>query len=575
MASKNKKVGIWQTVARSYNEGVGWSDNYPHGGPNEYSYTSSFIDYRAKTAGEAIDNLVQPTMSFSNVITNPKIMTNLDDTIAKARKQELTYLKNHKFKLNNQASWGQIITGINEILSTSEIFERNLQLLKQYVSHTNDTKEYRDITSLFGEYIQTAANQVIPKINGQVANMSAKDFNDLTEKIIKLALKNLFSETDYVDKNGNIHTHTSIADRETMKALQAYGVLVQHINKMVNADFLQDVSKILHLRDFFIKTQETYQYNQRNNLKKGQEGYRKQPKIYSRAQKGSMTGTVGETLRAGMNALLGGYSQTTHGGLIDLSLKVGQGGAKADRLQAHFTLTQTNAKVDFGLAGNSSGDNNSAVVNSIENFEELMQQLDLAGAKGELVVISDKSYLINKNFEIGWEKGENGGFSAQEATTLSNIGDILEKVKSPVDPTELIDFLSNCGDDMILGNQQDDVMHALATQIGAFLFNSVHVSFHIPTGINMIHVLYLSGVYVPLSIILEGIKKALYGALNNFSVESFVTVNFYNGETVPKPWKTEQEWIDFRQKRIDDTKLKIRFLEDFAQFIVDAINGAI
>lgn len=574
--AKTKKVGNWQSATRKYNQGVGWYRNYPHGGPNEYSYTSGFRDFRETTAEEAVSNLVQPALKFSDVIQNPQIMTNLEEVIAKARQQELTYLNNHGFKLDIYADWSMLIRGVNEILSTQEIFERNIQLLKQY-NDTQDktTKDYRDVTSLFGDYIKTAANQLIPKIEGHVADMTEQDFTNLTEQVIKLALKNMFSETDYIDSDGNIRTRVKKSDRATMQALQAYGSLLQYIDKIANLKFLEDTSRILHLKDFFIKTQNAYLYNQENELKRGQKGYKRQPSIYLKKQKGAMSGTVGETLRTQVRAALGGYSQKIEGDLIDMSLQIGQGNAKADRFEGRLTLTETDATVNLNLAGDSSGENSSKVVNSIENLESLMKQLDAAGAKGEMVLISDKTYLINQNFKIGWDEGENGGFSAQDATTLSNIGDILEKIKSPIDPTDLIDYLSNCGDNMLLGNQQEDVMQALATQIGAFLFNSVHIDFYIPTNINMVHILYLSGVYVPLSIVLEGIQKALYGALANFSVQSFVTVDFKNGGTTPERWKTEKQWIDFRQDRIDETKLKIRFLEDFAQFIVDAVNGAI
>lgn len=574
--AQNKKVGIWQTLSRTYDKGVGWSDNYPHGGPNEYSYTTGFYEYRPTTGKKAINNLVQPALAFSNVIANPALMTNLDAIIAQARKSELQYLNNHGFKIGNYADWSNLVIGVNEILSTSEIFERNIQLLKQYVDTTNTrTKDYRDMFSLFGDYIRTAAGKIIPTIKGRIVDMTANDFDILNKEIIQTALENLFSATDYMDDQGNIITRPKKKEKETLQAIQAYSELLQYMDKIIDANFIKNTSDILKLKDFYQKTQDTILYNEENQLKKSQKGYKSLPSIYPKRQKGAMSGNVGEVLRAQIGGALGGFSQTIHNDVIDLNIRIGQAGGKADRLAANLLLTQSNAVVKFNLASDTTGENQSKVVNSIDNLEQLMKQLDAAGAKGEMVLISDKSYLINQSFKIGWDEGENGGFSAQDATTLANIGDLLEKIKSPLDPTELIDYLSNCGERMILGNQQNDVMDAIATQIGSFLFNSVHIDFTVPSGINMVHILYLSGIYVPLSVVLEGIKEALYGTLKNFSVESFVTVQFQNGDTTPEKWKTEQEWINFRQDRITDTKLKIRFLEDFAQFIVDAVNGAI
>ena len=181
--AQNKKVGIWQTLSRTYDKGVGWSDNYPHGGPNEYSYTTGFYEYRPTTGKKAINNLVQPALAFSNVIANPALMTNLDAIIAQARKSELQYLNNHEFKVGTYADWSDLVIGVNEILSTSEIFERNIQLLKQYVDTTNTrTKDYRDVFSLFGDYIKTAAGKIIPTIKGRILDMTANDFDTLNKE---------------------------------------------------------------------------------------------------------------------------------------------------------------------------------------------------------------------------------------------------------------------------------------------------------------------------------------------------------------------------------------------------------
>lgn len=574
-----KKRGAWQSASRTYSKGVGWSDNYPHGGPNEFSYTSSFYDYRPKTGMEAMGNLMAPSFGSLNPSINPQIIINLDGLIDRARQQELDYLNRHGFKLGNHADWGSLITGINRILSTSEIFERNIQLLKQYVdSEDSMTKDYRDITSLFGNYVQTAANQIISGISGRIADMTAADFDVLTEQIIRVALKNMLSETDYLtgdlSKGGKIKTHATNKDKEELEKLQAYAELLKFIDQIVSADFLKSVGEILHLKDFFIKTQQNIQYNVSHGLTKGKKGYKSQPSIYLKKQKGAMSGTVGEVIRSSIDAAMGGYSQTISNGVFSLALRVGQHGGKADRIQGSGTFANSQATVDFNLASNARGENQSNVVNSIDNFDKFMDQLDLAGAQGELVIISDKSYLINQMFEVGWDADKNGGFGAQDMSSLANIGDVLERVDSPVSPMDLMDYLSNCGDNMLLGNSQEYVMDSLASQIGAFLFNSAHITVSIPQGVNMINVMYLSGIYVPLSVILEGVKSAILNTLSGYNVRSFVEVQFQNGDTTPKHWVTLSEWEEFRLRRLNTTKLRITFLKDFAQFITDAVSGA-
>ena len=98
----------------------------------------------------------------------------------------------------------------------------------------------------------------------------------------------------------------------------------------------------------------------------------------------------------------------------------------------------------------------------------------------------------------------------------------------------------------------------------------------IPGGVNIIHIFQLSGVYVPLSIILEGVRNGL-DTTTDINVSSYVEVEFNASTDEPDSWtyaddKTDKDFKKFRKTKQRNNKMEINFLKDFASVIAEHVQ---
>ena len=76
---------------------------------------------------------------------------------------------------------------------------------------------------------------------------------------------------------------------------------------------------------------------------------------------------------------------------------------------------------------------------------------------------------------------------------------------------------------------------------------------------------------VPLSVYLESMKQALI-VNHDELIKSVNIVSSFKPEDAARGWKTEQEWIDFRNSRLEAVTFDIHFMKDFANFLLSNIT---
>ena len=114
-------------------------------------------------------------------------------------------------------------------------------------------------------------------------------------------------------------------------------------------------------------------------------------------------------------------------------------------------------------------------------------------------------------------------------------------------------------------------------QIGNFLFDDMSFEeTELPQNANIVHVFNLSGVYVPLSFILEGVKRGLDATIQEVELSEYVNVTFEASSTEPThSWNSENDFIQFRQAKMRENKLSFSFMQGFASVITQAVNSKI
>ena len=85
----------------------------------------------------------------------------------------------------------------------------------------------------------------------------------------------------------------------------------------------------------------------------------------------------------------------------------------------------------------------------------------------------------------------------------------------------------------------------------------------------------LSGIYVPLSIVLEGVYNSLVKTAESVTSEAQASTSVEiigGGEPAELPWDSEEVFNRFRQGRIDKTTISFHFLSNFTEFITKAMT---
>lgn len=507
---------------------------FPEGGPREWSYTSDFAVRFPKTgsaAKKAVGNTSILVTYNTAVSKQGRARQALVGLIDIARNAENNYLKKHGMTNANPNDWSELIRGINEILGTKASFEQNLKQLEKF--EKGESKEYHDLSVKLYDWLSQEAIKVVKN------NLNAPPAS-LVQEILQRGI-NRMRDYEVKDENGNV--------------TQPYYELYAVINVGLNNGFLKSMTEIYKLEDFIAQYQ---QY-----LISGG----KKPTLKVKGSKINAASSAEEIL-----------AQTTMGELakIHTSISSGDWNLTIDaqnpgplNYKPDAVLFEATYAASFEDSAKEIDQAKSKRVSGVRTAQQWFKHLE--EAKGDLVIASNKNYIINQMFAEGgvnWRGHERTpGFSAQSPMTLENFSSFADEINIP-QADYLIDYLANLGDGMILGSiPNNNILKGVAVQVGNFLFDDLTLT--PPSGLNVVHVFRLSGIYVPLSFVLHTVEQSLNTSIEE--MQQSVNVSIITGGSLPGDW-SDAEFISFRNEKMKENKIKINFLANFASLITRTMN---
>ena len=526
-----------------------WFDNYPHGGPAEYSYTSLFRNHFVKTGGEAWQNIQAAKNGAFGTINSQrnagKAIDELQRMIDMAYRGEVAFLANHQIK-DPGKNWGELIEDLNTILSTKDAFERNIQLLTKLANDDKSVKSYQDVSVYFKDKLQQAIEESWKDFPLGLET----EFSTILPTIATQAIKKMGDITDTITKDKEILPGRR-QEGEDYKAFQSMFSVINTIDE--NDTFLKDIREIFDFEQF-LKDYKDF----KENPYKSNGNRKKKPKLKYRAgrsQKGNMAEVLYTFLEQvkGNNGSIEWYTEQT-GGL----------NFKPDRVISTCNISYNEAAEQIKNSDYTSQSVRSKGVKTMEQFYK-----NIGDTKADIVLISDKNYFISPKFH---------GFTAQQDVTLNALAGALNAFHVKIFNTDnLINYLANIGSNMIETDIDQGILHSLSAQIGNFLFDDMSFEeTELPQNANIVHVFNLSGVYVPLSFILEGVKRGLDATIQEVELSEYVNVTFEASSTEPThSWNSENDFIQFRQAKMRENKLSFSFMQGFASVITQAVNSKI
>ena len=525
---------------------------YPHGKPAFYAYTKHFVqEFGGQTAYLAEANTKYPGLDGdANRGVVVKALWNLRALIDSARAAELAFINDTGININDSNNASDIFRTINLILNSKQTFERGMRYMQSLANaHPAETdKMYRDVSRYFAYYLDVTIEKEMNKLNKSIVTMTPKQIEALINRIISNALIESYKKVkDFVGPNGEIRGKFGKYDRANKKQQEQE---TQAITDMI------DIIKQLKSKGAFSQFGYLFDLNADTlNKKYAQAQLSLKQNSYHDAKVDSNYGGNALELITSVIAAEIGNINIQNSGLTIKGVHTGQANQmKADTLlfvgKGTINTDDYLQYVDRDTFGNRI---------RMQNVDALGRYLDnLENNIEHVIAISDKNYSITSHFD---------GINAQEKMNLQNAGLLLSQFGVDQIP-DLINYLANCGaGTMVQGQVADAVRTELQSYIGYFLFDNLKIEINGSPKVNVVNLMNVSGMYIPLSVYLEGVYNAIQDAASNPSSLVSVTISL-GGPTVQSEW-TPQTWGEFREEHETESFISYRILRGIADFITN------
>lgn len=523
------------------------SSFYPYHGPKQYSYTQEFRDYRPSTGGKAFVNTTYPGVNLPSV-THRNVLMNIKILKDGARAAEMAFLADTGIDLRSNNNAKTIFSLFNQILAAKEQTDRALKYLQQLSVEKGTTriteKTYRDVSRFFTYYLEKSLQKHLYGTHFNVTQRTDVQLQHDIDIILGEALEQTYSSVkDFINSKGDVQVKNGSKTRSG-----EYVAITQMLKIIQQLKGTGIFGKFGHLFNLDRSYFESLTREGQGNI------IVKKPKIDKKLD----TNYGGAALELVEGALTSEIAKLNvkNSDFTFLGQSMGQQNQmKADTMILVSASGSVNIP-DF-LQFVNKGDDPSVRVQNIKALEEYLTKL--SNKIKHVILVSDKNYSITTDFR---------GVSAQSAMNLKNLGNMLESFNVS-QTTELINYLANCGADMIHPDGAAKIRTTLASYIGYFLFDHLEISGTAKASdINTVNVINVSGVYIPLSVYLEGLYESLKPLEANPS--SLVSVSISPGGPTSgenyRPW-TQGVWKKFREEHELNTTVTYHILSGIAKFI--------
>lgn len=543
---------------------------YPHGKPAEYAYTERFTK-----VGNDINRMSEANTRYPGIDVEEgqqnilqEALENLQSLIDGARQAELNFLADTGMDIYNM-NGKDIFKAINLIFNSKDTIDRGLQYMKQLANPDKDSpysQTYRDVSKYFSSYLNKAIEEEMKGITGKrIALMTPDEVKEYVNQIISRALLLSYERVeDFIKKDGErrgkFGTNTKY-DKDVERAIQAVSDMTETIKELRKTGAFKEFGNLFNLSQDTLKEWRTTKQQTGKSIFARRKGSKyNNTKVASDYDANAL-----EVITSTAAALLGNINAHNMGGLLDLTI-VGQHTGKWNNMKADTLLFVAKANINTADYINEEEykKNIDSSIKSVraQNIDAIDKYFDvLKDNVSHVIAISDKNYSITADFK-------ERGIEAQKSN-LANVGEMLSKF-GVGQTQELINYLANCGASMVQGEVNSSIRTMLQTQIAYYLFDKIEVKVSGPkSSINVVNLINTGGMYIPLSVYLEGLYESLVRARNEVlgTPSQFVSVSIsLGGPTGGRIW-TEGTWARFRQQHEQKSFIEYKFLKNLAEFI--------
>lgn len=444
-----------------------------------------------------------------------------------------------------------IVESINIALQFKATYER---MLTRIVGKNGKKHAKITATQFFADYFSNnLLKLVLNKIDslGDLTDYSARELGEIifSDEIINQALEAAFFGSEKSLKESG---DWSASDKE--RGYQEFFGAIEKFNK--NA-FLQEVAKAYKLDDLKERLLESVDSSGQLETKiksKGAKSYLKKSLKESTTAKGTLGEIIGEKSAAAIVAAL-------QGGGFDASYNskvIGSAGGKADFVMSFgLDFSKLLDVVDRHYSGREE------TVDAYKGLNDYLSKMN----DGFVVYANAKDYSLIENKGKG--KYYFDGFSSGSPMSLGVLEGVI--ANTPGGSQELIGAIMSTMEGAIWNSEIGALEEELCSKFAYFLFDDVlTIGKDTKASARAIHLMYLDGVYVPLSYMLFLMADAIEDVTQD--PRKIFNVSIKPGEIKFKdpPWGPEK-WSEQKAIAYEQIQISAKFLAGFREVISDLI----
>ena len=484
-----------------------------------------------------------------------------------------------------------LIEAYNTILSTKEIFERNALLL----ANTNQAALVTNFPYYLNEALHAWINDPKRDFSAEINELAlssvieGKDKSDKIAKAIELTINNHSLEIveDAIMRMFNAGAENGLkkkmGDEEFTKLGQAYKEILSALkdidNKAKKNEFIEGMKKNYKLDNLGQMITESFKGKRlnKNNIKRSVDKFKFD--VETKSKRGILGGGAAEYLGNFLSSII-----------------ISNKGVKIDSIHTGKRPVEANQKADMifmigfdegaaeaaeeklnEFAGTGRGSN----VGDIKKFTEEMFR-DFGNTKGFMLFINSKNYTPNWHFRNGYFKnGEQiapGGYSAGSPINLVAWDDMMHQmnIRGRDMIFTIMQLIPGAIGNPNGGNERlEEVSTMFARAISSALFDDFEPDDPYKkkgAGMRTVHLLWLNGVYVPLSVFYSLLAEAFGDLEDSLERDELIKVEFSLPNNILYPTQDDQKgvrhpWDVQSKEALSAITVSYHFLSGFQKFM--------
>lgn len=441
--------------------------------------------------------------------------------------------------LDDPAATKQLIDAFNKTLNLKSAYDRNIGRIKSALE-----KKQINVASFYDSYFLKIWKQKQDWVFSEIKKVFSpteqgwiqvsETLERCLEEVVQLALKDMLSSAKETGQSRD----SGSGYEELLRIFESYAgtnVLTQRLYSLYGMDdiknfLMQEIKNSNTMIDAGQVTGKVSSIVTKNHFSKGGFTLEYLENYIASALTSGVVSNKGVQITVKGNATHSGASQMKADNILSFNIDLSIIEQAINRISGQKTSREN-------------------IVSEINKLTSHLADIH----SGFIIYSSAKNYTMSKSFE---------GFSAGSPVSVATMRNITE------DKTKMGAILQTV-DGAVGKEAREDIKFSIAEDIAYYLFDDFDtLGKDSKTGATALHLFDLDGIYVPLSVLLHKIGRAVESvrkvptSLINVSINTPSNIKYPTNQDMP-----QDAWQQQKEEAANNTKISIHFFKDFFNMI--------